>query len=110
MRRALKGEADINFHFCSDPEEAPEIAQQISPTVILQDLVMPGTDGLTLVRAYRALKGTEQVPIIVLSSREEAKTKSDEFAVVMKCSHGRVRVVAYRGVAVCPVASLVCRR
>ena len=80
MRRALKGEADINFHFCSDPEEAPEIAQQISPTVILQDLVMPGTDGLTLVRAYRALKGTKQVPIIVLSSREEAKTKSDAFA------------------------------
>jgi len=80
VRRALKGEADINFHFCLDPEQAIEIAQQISPTVILQDLVMPGTDGLTLVRAYRALKGTEQVPIIVLSSREEAKTKSDAFA------------------------------
>ncbi|MGV8209016.1 diguanylate cyclase domain-containing protein, partial [Pseudomonas aeruginosa] len=35
------------FHFCSDPQQAVAVANQIKPTVILQDLVMPGVDGLT---------------------------------------------------------------
>jgi two-component system chemotaxis family response regulator WspR len=80
VRRALAGETDIRFHYCADPDQAVAIARQISPTVILQDLVMPGVDGLTLVRAYRAQDGTCDTPVIVLSSREEPKTKSDAFA------------------------------
>jgi two-component system chemotaxis family response regulator WspR len=47
--------------------------------VILQDLVLPGTDGLTLVRAYRTLAATRDVPIIVLSTREDAVVKRDAF-------------------------------
>jgi two-component system, chemotaxis family, response regulator WspR len=80
VRRALSGEPDIEFHFCSDPARAISVAEQISPTVILQDLVMPAADGLALVREYRARATTENIPVIVLSSQEEAKTKSDAFA------------------------------
>jgi len=71
VRRALSGEPDIEFHFCADPARAISVAEQISPTVILQDLVMPGADGLTLVREYRARAATENIPVIVLSSQEE---------------------------------------
>ena len=42
VRRALSEESDIDFHFCSDPHQALSVAQQIKPTVILQDLIMPG--------------------------------------------------------------------
>jgi two-component system, chemotaxis family, response regulator WspR len=80
VRRALADEPDIDFHFCSDATRAIEVAQQISPTIILQDLVMPGTDGLSLVSAYRAHASTRTIPVIVLSSREEARTKQDAFA------------------------------
>ncbi len=80
VRRALSEEPDIEFHFCSDPTRAIEVAEQIAPTVILQDLIMPGTDGLTLVREYRNHKATENIPVIVLSSQEEPRTKSDAFA------------------------------
>lgn len=80
VRRALAGESDIDFHYCAQPEEAVAVAERTQPTVILQDLVMPGTDGLTLVRRYRENPGTRDIPIIVLSTKEEATMKSAAFA------------------------------
>jgi two-component system chemotaxis family response regulator WspR len=80
VRRALADEPGIDFHFCVDPTRAVATAEQIAPTVILQDLVMPSTDGLSLVRDYRSRPLVQNVPVIVLSTREEAKTKSDAFA------------------------------
>jgi two-component system, chemotaxis family, response regulator WspR len=81
VRRALANEPNIVFHFCSEPGAAVTTAERIAPTVILQDLVMPGIEGLTLVRAYRALEATRNTPIIVLSTREDPTTKRDAFAV-----------------------------
>jgi two-component system chemotaxis family response regulator WspR len=80
VRRFLAGEPNLEFYFCSDPKMAITTAERIVPTVILQDLVMPGIDGLTLVREYRAHAATKNTPVIVLSTREEPKTKSDAFA------------------------------
>jgi adenylate cyclase len=80
LRRMLAPEQDIDFHFCQDPTKAIKVANRIHPTVILQDLVMPEIDGLTLVRYYRANPSTRNVPLIVLSSKEEALTKAEAFA------------------------------
>ncbi|MGD0050191.1 MAG: diguanylate cyclase [Vulcanimicrobiaceae bacterium] len=80
IRRAVADQPDISLHYCSDPAAAVLIAQQIKPTVILQDLVMPGTDGLTLVHQYRTSPATKDVPIIVLSTKEEAEVKCEAFA------------------------------
>ncbi|MFX1677529.1 diguanylate cyclase [Paraburkholderia sp. A2WS-5] len=80
VRRALSSEREIDFHYCAYPDQAVRMAEQVRPTVILQDLVMPGTDGLTLVRAYRANDATRDVPIIVLSTKEEPAIKSAAFA------------------------------
>jgi sigma-B regulation protein RsbU (phosphoserine phosphatase) len=81
VRRMLEPEQDIIFHYCQDPTEAIKTAARVSPTVILQDLVMPEIDGLTLVKFFRAHKMLKDVPLIVLSSKEEAITKADAFAV-----------------------------
>src|SRR5580693_1533015 len=67
IRRALATQPDIDFHHCADAHEAIVVANQIKPTVILQDLVMPGIDGLTLVSHFRANPATREPPIIVLS-------------------------------------------
>lgn len=80
VRRALASEGDIDFHYCSQPEEAVAVAERTRPTVILQDLVMPGTDGLTLVRRYRDNPATRDIPIIVLSTKEEPTMKSAAFS------------------------------
>ena len=54
VKRMLEAEADITFHYCADPNQALQTALAVSPTVILQDLVMPDIDGMTLVKFYRA--------------------------------------------------------
>ncbi|NYH23057.1 diguanylate cyclase [Paraburkholderia bryophila] len=80
IRLALAGESSVDFHYCASPEEAVRCADETRATVILQDLVMPGTDGLTLVRQYRQNPATRDIPIIVLSTKEEPLVKSAAFA------------------------------
>src|SRR5438067_5557604 len=80
VRRALANQADIDFHYCADAREAITVANQIKPTVILQDLVMPGIDGLTLVSQLRANPSTKDTPIIVLSTNENPQVKGQAFA------------------------------
>src|SRR3974390_2773708 len=80
VRRALANQPDIDFHYCADALEALTIANQIKPTVILQDLVMPGVDGLTLVKQFRANPATRDTPIIVLSTNENPQVKGQAFA------------------------------
>lgn len=80
VRRAIASESDMVFHYCSRAEDALAMAEKIGPTVILQDLVMPDVDGLTLVSRYRAHPATRDIPIIVLSSKEDAAVKSEAFA------------------------------
>jgi two-component system chemotaxis family response regulator WspR len=80
IRLALAKQPHINFHYCSRAEEAVGVAELTRPTVILQDLVMPGVDGLSLVQQYRSNPATRDVPIIVLSTTEDAATKKAAFA------------------------------
>lgn len=80
VRRMLAGEPDIAFHFCQDPAKAIQTAERLEPTVILQDLVMPEIDGLTLVKFFRARPKLKDTPLIVLSTKEEPATKAEAFA------------------------------
>ncbi|MFQ5644395.1 MAG: diguanylate cyclase [Thiogranum sp.] len=80
IRRMLADEPDIEFHYCSDPKQAVKEAVAVKATVILQDLVMPEVDGMTLVRFYRNNPTTRDVPVIVLSSKDDPVVKSDAFA------------------------------
>lgn len=80
VRRLLESEPDISLHYCSTPATAFDEVEEIRPTVILQDLVMPNADGLEMVRRFRARPATAHTPIVVLSSKEEAAVKSEAFA------------------------------
>jgi len=80
IRRALAHEPDVQFHYCGRAQDALATALAVKPTVILQDLVLPDIDGLTLTRAYRDEPALANTPIIVLSTKEEASTKSAAFA------------------------------
>jgi two-component system, chemotaxis family, response regulator WspR len=81
IRRMLEGEPDIQFHSCTDVALALPRARALEPSVILQDLVMPGVDGFTLVRFFRADPSTATIPIVVLSSKEDPRDKSRAFEV-----------------------------
>ncbi|MEO6078302.1 MAG: diguanylate cyclase [Steroidobacteraceae bacterium] len=80
VRRALMKEPDIEFRYCNNPQDALQAAEEFKPTVILQDLVMPGVDGLTLVRRYRETPATRSIPVVVLSTKEDPTVKSEAFA------------------------------
>ena len=79
VRRMLSAEADIDFQYCGDPTKAMAAAAEFGPTVILQDLVMPEIDGLTMLKFYRANPATREIPVIVLSTKEEPKVKAEAF-------------------------------
>ena len=79
IRRMLETENYIEFHYCQEPDKALEMAIEIKPSVILQDLVMPDVDGMTLMRFYKNHPETKNIPVIILSSKEDAAIKSDAF-------------------------------
>ena len=80
VRRMLAGQGDIELQHVSDPAEALAAALAAPPSVILQDLVMPGIDGLALIKAYRAEESLRAVPVIVLSSRQDQAQMESSFA------------------------------
>jgi len=80
IRRMLANESDMVLTYVEDPALAIETAVNINATIILQDLIMPDSDGMTLLRFYKANNETRDIPVIVLSSKEEATTKSEAFS------------------------------
>jgi two-component system NtrC family sensor kinase len=81
IRRTLLGQPKCEFHYCGDPLQAVRVAEEFKPTVILQDLVMPGVDGLALLKDYRAHEVLADVPTIVLSTTEDPAVKSTAFSI-----------------------------
>ncbi|WP_307720465.1 diguanylate cyclase [Massilia atriviolacea] len=81
VRRMLADQADIEYHYVLDSSLAAATAEELQPTVILQDLVMPGIDGFGLIGQYRERESLRQVPVIVLSAKEDPKLKAHSFAV-----------------------------
>ena len=76
VKQLLAGEPDIDLHFCDQAAHALVLANQIAPTVILLDLIMPGMDGLALLRLLRANPLTETTPIIMLSGNDDETTRA----------------------------------
>jgi two-component system chemotaxis family response regulator WspR len=79
MRQMLASEADLKLHVCNDSLKAEQVATELSPTIILQDLMMPGIDGFVLLERYRQSVPLKDVPVIVLSSAEDPLDKSRAF-------------------------------
>lgn len=79
IRELLEHEAHIAFHHCTQAAEAIAQASALQPTVILQDLMMPGIDGLDLLRELKRAEATRELPVVVLSTREEPATKAEAF-------------------------------
>jgi len=79
LRGLFEGEADVEFHACTDHHEAVATANRIHPTVILQDIMLPGGHGLSMVAAFRANPATKDTPIVIFSQLEQPKTKNLAF-------------------------------
>jgi two-component system chemotaxis family response regulator WspR len=76
VKQMLATEADLEVKVCNDALAAERVATEVAPMLILQDLLMPGMDGFTLLAAYRKAPTLVDVPVIVLSSLEDPNEKS----------------------------------
>ena len=79
IRELLSSENYIALHHCQDPVAAFEAASAVKPTVILQDLMMPGVDGLEVLQRLKQSPSTRDVPVVVLSTKEDPAIKAKAF-------------------------------
>lgn len=79
VQSMLSEHTDISFHYCHNPENAIAEALSIMPTVILLDLLMPNISGLELLKSIRQNPVTHEIPVIMLSSEDEPRTKVQAF-------------------------------
>lgn len=63
-----------------DGQEGVETALAERPDLVLMDVVMPRMDGFTAVREMRARPELRNVPIIMVTTRAEAKNVEEGFA------------------------------
>lgn len=62
---------DYNVLTAAGPIEASEILKDIHPDLIICDVIMPGTDGLTFSRQVKEDETTAHIPFILLSARQD---------------------------------------
>jgi len=80
IKRLLASETDIEVHCCHAATDALETAIATRPSLILQDLVMPGIDGLTLVTSFRGHAVTAKTPVVVLSGNDDPASRERSLA------------------------------
>lgn len=78
--RLIATEGDIELHCCHQATAAVSVASRLDPTLILQDLVMPDGDGLTLVGQFRANQVTAHTPVVMLSGDDAPDTRERSLA------------------------------
>lgn len=79
VRRIVADMEGFDYHYVVDPHLAIEAILDIQPTVVLLDLMMPGKDGLTLLREIRQHPSLNSIPVVMLSTTEAPETKVSAF-------------------------------
>ena len=80
VRRMIASQGACEYRSVQDPAQAIAVAVEFKPTVILQDIEMPGINGLELLPQYRAHEALRDVTVIMLTGKEDPAVKADAFA------------------------------
>jgi CheY-like chemotaxis protein len=60
---------DLTVHTCSSGEEALQRAPEVSPDLILLDVMMPNMDGPTTMQRLRANPALAHVPVVFMTAK-----------------------------------------
>ncbi|WP_048496651.1 response regulator [Marinobacter subterrani] len=66
---ALQDVGGFTAALCESGARALEVAPGFDPELVLLDVMMPGMDGPSTMRALRQLPGLETVPVIFMTAR-----------------------------------------
>lgn len=70
---------NFNVVVASDGDTGVKTAEQERPDLIILDIMMPKMDGYSCLKEMRGLPKTKDIPVIMLSGKEEEKVR-DLFA------------------------------
>ncbi len=68
-RLGLEAVGGFTVELCSSGTEALTTAPIFDPDLILLDVMMPGMDGLSTLKALREIPQTQTTPVIILSAK-----------------------------------------
>jgi DNA-binding response OmpR family regulator len=60
-----------------DGDELLQLAGQVHPSIIVLDRVMPGLDGLDVLRLLKSKSATHNVPVVMLTSKNQPNEVAD---------------------------------
>jgi len=63
--------------YAYDGEEALKKAREMSPDLILLDVVMPRIDGMAVLKELKADDKTKDIPVIILTNLESSKNAKE---------------------------------
>jgi len=75
--QALRGQYQLSVAI--DGTTALQTAERLLPDLVLLDILMPGLDGYEVCRRLRASPRTREIPVMFLSSLEDAQDKARGF-------------------------------
>ncbi len=78
LREELEAEG-FEVHLAEQGERGLEMARDLRPDLILLDVVLPDLDGCEVCRRIKGDAGTGDIPVLMLSSRNELKDKMAGF-------------------------------
>jgi CheY-like chemotaxis protein len=81
--KILLDAAGFDVHTAVDAETVREALQQLRPDLILMDIQLPGTDGLTLTREIKNNPELRDIPVVALTAY--AMKGDDERAMASGC-------------------------
>ncbi|MDI1450092.1 response regulator, partial [Polyangium sp. 6x1] len=73
--------AGATVHEAHDGERAFELACEVSPDLVVSDIIMPGLDGFALCRALKRDFALRDVPVVLLSWKEDLLQRVRELGV-----------------------------
>ena len=73
LRRLLAAQYDLEA--VADGAAALDACRRLRPALLLSDLMMPGLDGVALVRALRGDPATRALPVMLLSARADPESR-----------------------------------
>jgi len=82
MQKLLKmrlQQENFNVIVAGDGDIGAKTAEQELPDIILMDIMMPKMDGFSCLKEIRSLPKTKDIPVLMLSGKEEEKVR-DLFA------------------------------
>jgi CheY-like chemotaxis protein len=72
-KRPLEG-AGYEFLTAKDGEEALKLVSEQAPQLIIMDIMMPGTDGLSVLRTLKHSEHGKNTPVIIVTANLEKYT------------------------------------